>query len=388
MYRKRKSGFTLLELIVVMAVIAILVAMGVPRFIGYQKDARVSAMQSDCKVLEGACDICAVYDEPFTGDSVGELSGGLVSFLGDGDVEVRSISEHAVKSHVRSLSNDISDYGYVMSGVYADRVVHLDGVLDRKDVRHFCIGGYQSMHSTHVIDETFGEGLPEYSNGWAMYKLSRRWEKDTDSIKAIHDHEGEYIESGRNLYDAYVAVDSENSSVLRMHNSLEASFDLVIKNDNSSIVALLLYFKAQIDDEAIGGDSDGYDYNKGIQCDDVASYVLGFVVAENSMWLACNDVEAIEGEELNWAEILDSEDWIGHECIEDIPYDNIKLDVCIKGENVECLVKDNNNNTAECEFSLGNRISGSGAVGFGAFSFNDNASGDFIELCHVKFKIS
>jgi len=45
-------GFTLLELIVVMAVLSILVAMGVPRFIGYTKDADVTAMKVDAGMLE------------------------------------------------------------------------------------------------------------------------------------------------------------------------------------------------------------------------------------------------------------------------------------------------------------------------------------------------
>ena len=41
-----------MELIVVMAVLSILVAMGVPRFIGYTKDANVAAMKVDAGMLE------------------------------------------------------------------------------------------------------------------------------------------------------------------------------------------------------------------------------------------------------------------------------------------------------------------------------------------------
>lgn len=51
---KRKSGFTLIELIVVMGILAVLVAMGAPKFLGYIKDAKVTAMKADTKILEQA----------------------------------------------------------------------------------------------------------------------------------------------------------------------------------------------------------------------------------------------------------------------------------------------------------------------------------------------
>lgn len=52
--RYAKKGFTLIELIVVMAVLAILVTLGAPRFLGYTKDAEVTAMKADSKLIEQA----------------------------------------------------------------------------------------------------------------------------------------------------------------------------------------------------------------------------------------------------------------------------------------------------------------------------------------------
>lgn len=50
--RNGKRGFTLIELIVVMAILAILVLLAAPRFIGKTEDARVAQIMNDIKVAE------------------------------------------------------------------------------------------------------------------------------------------------------------------------------------------------------------------------------------------------------------------------------------------------------------------------------------------------
>ncbi len=50
----KRKGFTLIELIVVIAVLAILVTIGVPRYLGYTKDAQKATMQADTKIIEQA----------------------------------------------------------------------------------------------------------------------------------------------------------------------------------------------------------------------------------------------------------------------------------------------------------------------------------------------
>lgn len=49
--RGNEKGFTLIELIVVMAIIGILVLLATPKFLNYIKDANVTALQADVKVL-------------------------------------------------------------------------------------------------------------------------------------------------------------------------------------------------------------------------------------------------------------------------------------------------------------------------------------------------
>lgn len=73
MKRKNEKGFTLVELIVVMAVLAVISAIAVPRFLGVQEDAKLEADYATAAMLGKAAELYLVNADGTT-VSVGVLN--------------------------------------------------------------------------------------------------------------------------------------------------------------------------------------------------------------------------------------------------------------------------------------------------------------------------
>lgn len=64
---KNKKGFTLIELIVVIAILGILVLLATPKFIGYVEDAKLAQIKNDVKAYESEMTALLIKD-PTAGD--------------------------------------------------------------------------------------------------------------------------------------------------------------------------------------------------------------------------------------------------------------------------------------------------------------------------------
>lgn len=117
---KNKKGFTLIELIVVIAVIGILVLLAAPKFLGYTQDANKAAMQADAKVLSNAALVYNVENEawPTTADAAKTYTIGTKSVTG------KLLDETKLKSTVKSIKGKFTDYVIDEEG----NVFHIKGV--------------------------------------------------------------------------------------------------------------------------------------------------------------------------------------------------------------------------------------------------------------------
>ena len=58
--RKSRGGFTLVEIMIVVAIIALLAAIAVPGFLRSRKRSQATAILNDARVIDGACDQYAI----------------------------------------------------------------------------------------------------------------------------------------------------------------------------------------------------------------------------------------------------------------------------------------------------------------------------------------
>lgn len=117
----KKKGFTLIELIVVIAVLAILVTIGVPRFLGHTKDAEVATMKADTKIVEQAAYQYALNNDdqwPILADETVNItwtkSGKTLEGLAGDDAKAYKIDFTKINQYIRSLSVENPEGQFVL----------------------------------------------------------------------------------------------------------------------------------------------------------------------------------------------------------------------------------------------------------------------------------
>ena len=67
----RRGGFTLVEIMIVVAIIALLAAIAVPGFLRARKRSQASRILNDLRMIDAACDQYAIETNRTTGNTVG-----------------------------------------------------------------------------------------------------------------------------------------------------------------------------------------------------------------------------------------------------------------------------------------------------------------------------
>ena len=137
---KNQEGFTLIELIVVMAIIAVLVLLAAPQFLGYTRDAAATAVRQDSKVLSDAALLYNIDNEdawPETKvDEDDDFVPGNVTVTTEvGEIEGVKINPALLKDYVKGTKNEVKNYVLVTDkdSEYQGEVLHVGDADDAED---------------------------------------------------------------------------------------------------------------------------------------------------------------------------------------------------------------------------------------------------------------
>lgn len=126
------EGFTLVELIVVMAIIGVLVLLASGKFFSRTDEAKLRAVQQDIRVLSDGAANYRTEDGKWPTLS-GEVANAdkLIRALGNNvkGQDLKALDEIDISKHVQSTRNDISEYVLVTAGKYEGQVFYLGDVI-------------------------------------------------------------------------------------------------------------------------------------------------------------------------------------------------------------------------------------------------------------------
>lgn len=171
------KAFTLIELIVVMAIIAILVLLATPSFLNYTKDAKVTAMKQDTKVLADAAEIYHAENNEWP------VSQAITEHNIGGVDELYTLDKLKLRDSIKNIKEDYDDYGLVISGKNEGQIFHING-QENKDGEII-----YSHDGTKAIDMSEEEASKYYSfkklsdGGYEINGFSEDIKKHTQNKK-------------------------------------------------------------------------------------------------------------------------------------------------------------------------------------------------------------
>lgn len=114
----RKSGFTLVEIMIVVAIIGLLAAIAIPNFVRAREQAQLQTIYNNLRIIEGAKDQWALENKKGTGAAVAAVSS-ISDYLKGGsvaDAVGESYTPNAIGTEAQAdLPSDVSLGTYAAS---------------------------------------------------------------------------------------------------------------------------------------------------------------------------------------------------------------------------------------------------------------------------------
>ena len=111
---KKEEGFTLIELMIVIAIIGILAAIAIPQFSAYRTRSYNSSAQSDVRNIATAQEAYYVDNSTYTSDITGKLAGSSYGYMQSGNVTVQGVG--SATAYTISGYHGSGDKTYTLAG--------------------------------------------------------------------------------------------------------------------------------------------------------------------------------------------------------------------------------------------------------------------------------
>jgi ornithine carbamoyltransferase len=123
-----KKGFTLIEMLIVIAVISILIGIALPRFKGMQDEGNIAKAKGELRTLQTAVESYRIHNTAYPATYPGDIEGATVAWIGDGNNMCHSYINAAIRFnfhlHIACPPNHAPDSNLVDSA--GDRVKIFD----------------------------------------------------------------------------------------------------------------------------------------------------------------------------------------------------------------------------------------------------------------------